>query len=137
MVFSLVQQNLRSGREGLLLDRPAIVAPGCRCAPGVRRPAGVNLLGLQVRCRPGFIPTQDQGYLIVFAQLPDGASLQRAEEVRNQISELTRTVPGVAHSVEFAGFAALDGTNRNNAVTVFLPLAPFEERVKDREAEWI
>ena len=51
--------------------------------------------------------------------------------VRKQISELTRTVPGVAHSVEFAGFAALDGTNRNNAVSVFLPLAPFEERVKD------
>jgi multidrug efflux pump len=79
----------------------------------------------------GFIPTQDQGYLIVFAQLPDGASLQRAEEVRKQISELARQVPGVAHTVEFAGFSALDGTNRNNAVTTFLPLAPFEERVKD------
>jgi multidrug efflux pump len=79
----------------------------------------------------GFIPTQDQGYLIVFAQLPDGASLQRAEEVRKQISELARQVPGVAHTVEFAGFSALDGTNRNNAVTTFLPLTPFEERVKD------
>jgi multidrug efflux pump len=79
----------------------------------------------------GFIPTQDQGYLIVFAQLPDGASLQRAEEVRKQISEIARQVPGVAHTVEFAGFSALDGTNRNNAVTTFLPLAPFEERVKD------
>jgi multidrug efflux pump len=79
----------------------------------------------------GFIPTQDQGYLIVFAQLPDGASLQRSEEVRKQISEIARHVPGVAHTVEFAGFSALDGTNRNNAVTTFLPLAPFEERIKD------
>jgi multidrug efflux pump len=79
----------------------------------------------------GFIPTQDQGYLIVFAQLPDGASLQRAEEVRKQISEIARQVPGVAHTVEFAGFSALDGTNRNNAVTTFLPLTPFEERIKD------
>ncbi len=79
----------------------------------------------------GFIPTQDQGYLIVFAQLPDGASLQRSEEVRKQISEIGRSIPGVAHTVEFAGFSALDGTNRNNAVTTFLPLAPFEERVKD------
>jgi multidrug efflux pump len=79
----------------------------------------------------GFIPTQDQGYLIVFAQLPDGASLQRSEEVRKQISEIARRVPGVAHTVEFAGFSALDGTNRNNAVTTFLPLTPFEERVKD------
>jgi len=76
----------------------------------------------------GFIPTQDQGYLIVFAQLPDGASLQRSEEVRKQISEIARKVPGVAHTVEFAGFSALDGTNRNNAVTTFLPLEPFEER---------
>ena len=79
----------------------------------------------------GFIPTQDQGYLIVFAQLPDGASLQRAEEVRKQISEIARKVPGIAHTVEFAGFSALDGTNRNNAVSTFLPLSPFEERVKD------
>ncbi|MBV8142796.1 MAG: efflux RND transporter permease subunit, partial [Verrucomicrobia bacterium] len=79
----------------------------------------------------GFIPTQDQGYLIVFAQLPDGASLQRAEEVRQQISEISRGVPGIAHTVEFAGFSALDGTNRNNAVSTFLPLAPFAERVKD------
>src|ERR1700726_3054259 len=79
----------------------------------------------------GFIPTQDQGYLIAFAQLPDGASLQRSEEVRKQISEIARNVPGVAHTVEFAGFSALDGTNRNNAVTTFLPLAPFEERIKD------
>ena len=79
----------------------------------------------------GFIPTQDQGYLIVFAQLPDGASLQRSEEVRKQISDIARQVPGVAHTVEFAGFSALDGTNRNNAVTTFLPLAPFEERIKD------
>ncbi len=79
----------------------------------------------------GFIPTQDQGYLIVFAQLPDGASLQRAEEVRKQISDIARNIPGIAHTVEFAGFSALDGTNRNNAVSTFLPLAPFEERVKD------
>jgi multidrug efflux pump len=79
----------------------------------------------------GFIPTQDQGYLIVFAQLPDGASLQRSEEVRKQISDLASTVPGVAHRVEFAGFSALDGTNRNNAVTTFLPLTPFEEREND------
>jgi multidrug efflux pump len=79
----------------------------------------------------GFIPTQDQGYLIVFAQLPDGASLQRSEEVRKQISDLAGTIPGVAHRVEFAGFSALDGTNRNNAVTTFLPLTPFEEREND------
>jgi multidrug efflux pump len=79
----------------------------------------------------GFIPTQDQGYLIAFAQLPDGASLQRSEEVRKEMSEIARKIPGVAHTVEFTGFSGLDGTNRNNTVTTFLPLAPFAERVKD------
>jgi multidrug efflux pump len=79
----------------------------------------------------GFIPTQDQGYLIGFAQLPDGASLQRSEEVRRQMSEIARTIPGIIHTVEFAGYSGLDGTNRNNTVTAFLTLAPFEERIKN------
>jgi multidrug efflux pump len=79
----------------------------------------------------GFIPTQDQGYLISFAQLPDGASLQRSDEVRKEMSEIARKIPGVVHTVEFAGFSGLDGTNRNNTVTTFLALAPFAERVKD------
>jgi multidrug efflux pump subunit AcrB len=79
----------------------------------------------------GFIPTQDQGYLIAFAQLPDGASLQRSEEVRKQMSEIARKIPGIIHTVEFTGYSGLDGTNRNNTVTAFLTLAPFEERVKD------
>ena len=79
----------------------------------------------------GFIPPQDQGYLIAFAQLPDGASLQRSDDVRKQISEIVRGVPGIIHSVEFTGFSGLDGTNRNNTITAFLTLAPFEERVKD------
>jgi hydrophobe/amphiphile efflux-1 (HAE1) family protein len=90
------------------------------------------LTGIGFKSIPtGFIPSQDQGYLIAFAQLPDGASLQRSEEVRKEMSEAARKVPGISHSVEFAGFSGLDGTNRNNTVTAFLTLAPFEERVKD------
>ncbi|MBV9643577.1 MAG: efflux RND transporter permease subunit, partial [Verrucomicrobia bacterium] len=79
----------------------------------------------------GFIPMQDQGYLIGLAQLPDGATLQRSDEMRQQMVRLASSVPGVSHTVEFTGFSGLDGTNRSNAVTTFLVLAPFEERVKD------
>jgi multidrug efflux pump len=79
----------------------------------------------------GFIPMQDQGYLIGLAQLPDGATLQRSDEMRQQMVRLASSVPGVSHTVEFVGFSGLDGTNRSNAVTTFLVLAPFEERVKD------
>jgi multidrug efflux pump len=81
----------------------------------------------------GFIPMQDQGYLIGLAQLPDGATLQRSDEVRQQMVRLASGVHGVSHTVEFTGFSGLDGTNRSNAVTTFLVLAPFEERKKHPE----
>ena len=46
------------------------------------------LTGLGFKTIPtGFIPAQDQGYLIAIAQLPDGASLQRTEEVRKKLSD--------------------------------------------------
>jgi multidrug efflux pump len=79
----------------------------------------------------GFIPLQDQGYLIGLAQLPDGATLQRADEVRQKMVQLAASVPGVGHTVEFTGFSGLDGTNRSNTVTIFVVLKDFEERVKD------
>jgi multidrug efflux pump len=79
----------------------------------------------------GFIPAQDQGYLIILAQLPDGASLQRTEAVLAQLSTIIRKIPGVEHSVEIGGFSGLDSTTRSNACTVFATLQPFEERQND------
>ena len=76
----------------------------------------------------GFIPTQDQGYIFCVAQLPDGASLQRTEDVRKQISAMALKVPGVANTVEITGLSALDNTNRANSMTMFLTLKSFEER---------
>jgi multidrug efflux pump len=90
------------------------------------------LTGLGFKTVPvGFIPLQDQGYLIGLAQLPDGASLQRADEVRQKMVQLASGIPGVEHTVEFTGFSGLDGTNRSNTVTIFLVLTDFEKRVTD------
>jgi multidrug efflux pump len=90
------------------------------------------LTGLGFKTIPtGFIPTQDQGYLIAVAQLPDGASLQRTEAVRQKLSEAVRKIPGVGYTVEIAGLSALDFTNRSNFLTMFLPLKPFAERAGD------
>jgi multidrug efflux pump len=90
------------------------------------------LTGLGFKTVPGgFIPTQDQGYLIVLAQLPDGASLQRTGVAQEQISEIVRKIPGVAHTVEIGGYSGLDGTTRTNACTVFATLQEFPEREND------
>jgi multidrug efflux pump len=90
------------------------------------------LTGLGFKTVPGgFIPTQDQGYLIILAQLPDGASLQRTGVAQEQISEIVRKIPGVAHTVEIGGYSGLDGTTRTNACTVFATLQEFPDREND------
>src|SRR5688572_1973756 len=79
----------------------------------------------------GFIPTQDSGYLVVFAQLPDGASLERSHRIITRAGEIARTIPGVRGTVEFPGFNILVGANLPNAGTMFVSLDGFEHR-KDR-----
>jgi multidrug efflux pump len=77
----------------------------------------------------GFIPTMDQGYVIVFAQLPDGASLQRNDQIRRQIGEIGKHIPGVELTFAIEGLSILDNTIKSNALTVFFPLKPFSERI--------
>src|SRR6266540_3443170 len=76
----------------------------------------------------GFIPTQDSGYLVVFAQLPDGASLERSKKIIDRAGEIARTIPGVNGTVEFPGYNLLVGANLPNAVTMFVSLQAFEDR---------
>jgi multidrug efflux pump len=94
----------------------------------------VGLLGLtgwRVATAPtGFIPTQDQGYLLVNAQLPDSASVQRTDAVLKQIDEIARRIPGVAHSVGFSGESFLTTTNAPNLGTIFIGMKPFEQRTR-------
>ncbi|QDV35722.1 efflux RND transporter permease subunit [Tautonia plasticadhaerens] len=77
----------------------------------------------------GFIPAQDQGYLIVAAQLPDGASLSRTDEVTRRIVFLARDTKGVGGAVAFAGFSGATRVNSSNAAAVFVTLDPFPKRI--------
>ncbi|MGE0682021.1 MAG: efflux RND transporter permease subunit, partial [Candidatus Binatia bacterium] len=81
----------------------------------------------------GFIPEQDQGYLLVVAQLPDGANLERTEAVMTRASEAARAIPGVSHTFRIPGFSLLTGANLSNAGTMFVILKPFEERAGHTE----
>src|SRR5262245_41676768 len=47
----------------------------------------------------GFVPVQDKQYLVGFAQLPDGASLDRTEEVARRMGDITLKDPDVEHAV--------------------------------------
>ena len=76
----------------------------------------------------GFVPAQDKQYLVGFAQLPDGATLDRTEEVIRRMSDIAMKHPGVESAVAFPGLSIAGFTNSSNAGIVFVTLKPFNER---------
>jgi hydrophobe/amphiphile efflux-1 (HAE1) family protein len=94
---------------------------------------GLTVFGYQ-RVPAGFIPQQDQGYLIAAIELPKGASLQRTDRVVKEVTDIALKTPGVENAVGFAGFSGATFSNATNAGVVFLPLKPFEKRKEGEDA---
>ena len=92
----------------------------------------VGLIGLTAagfsRVPPGFVPTQDKEYLVAFAQLPDGATLDRTDAVIRKMSSIALEHPGVLSSVAFPGLSINGFVNASNAGIAFVVLKPAEER---------
>ncbi|HLZ01854.1 MAG TPA: multidrug efflux RND transporter permease subunit [Bradyrhizobium sp.] len=62
------------------------------------------------RVPTGFLPIEDQGYLIAAVQLPDGAALDRTQKVLDKVSEIVGKTPGVSQVITIAGISALDNS---------------------------
>jgi len=75
----------------------------------------------------GFLPSEDQGYLVVALQLPDGASQERTREVVDRVVEIANRTPGVENIVVLGG-QSLDGTTASNAARCFVRLKPWSQR---------
>ena len=76
----------------------------------------------------GFVPVQDKEYLVGFAQLPDGASLDRTEGVSRRMSEIALKHPDVKYAAAYPGLSINGFTRSSNASVVFILLKPFESR---------
>jgi hydrophobic/amphiphilic exporter-1 (mainly G- bacteria), HAE1 family len=93
---------------------------------------GVAVWGL-IRVPTGFLPDEDQGYLIVSTLLPDGASKERTDAVMQQISKLAQAVPGVEHVVTVTGVSILDNMSHlANAGVAFVILDDWGVRGKKK-----
>ncbi|MFG1278139.1 efflux RND transporter permease subunit [Xanthobacter autotrophicus] len=77
---------------------------------------------------PGFVPGQDKQYLVGFAQLPDGATLDRTEEVIRHMSDIALKQEGVKSAIAFPGLSINGFTNSSNSGIVFVGLDEFEAR---------
>jgi hydrophobe/amphiphile efflux-1 (HAE1) family protein len=102
--------------------------------------AGIWILGKFVP--GGFIPDEDKGYLFVSVQLPEGASLQRTDEILKQVETIVSGTEGVRSAVGLAGFNILNSLNFPNAGMMFVGLEDWEKRkspalhAKALVAEW-
>jgi multidrug efflux pump len=77
---------------------------------------------------PGFVPVQDKQYLVSFAQLPQGATLDRTEAVIRQMSDIALHEPGVENAVAFPGLSINGFINSPSSGIVFVTLKPFDQR---------
>src|SRR5262249_46598434 len=62
------------------------------------------------RLPTGFLPIEDQGYMIALVQLPQGASLERTQKVLEKVFDVTHKTPGVAQVITIAGVSPLDNS---------------------------
>jgi hydrophobic/amphiphilic exporter-1 (mainly G- bacteria), HAE1 family len=76
----------------------------------------------------GFIPDEDQGYFIVNAQLPDGATLPRTKKVLEEIDAILKETDGVKDRISVEGYSALDSLVTTNAGCVFVVLENWADR---------
>lgn len=79
----------------------------------------------------GFVPAQDKQYLISFAQLPPGATLERTEDVMRQMGDIIMAQDGVSNAVQFPGLSINGFVNSSSAGIVFVTLDDFEDRTTD------
>ncbi|MEE8378927.1 MAG: multidrug efflux RND transporter permease subunit [Gammaproteobacteria bacterium] len=88
-----------------------------------------TITGLQfTRLPTGFMPTEDQGYMLIHVQLPDASSKERTNLVLDKIDSILSKINGANDWVTFGGFSLIDGTATSNSAVVFLTLDPWDER---------
>ncbi|WP_439570406.1 efflux RND transporter permease subunit [Methylibium sp.] len=125
--FALFNRAFKRGAEGYsggvtrAISRKAVMV-------GVYLVFLAVTVGLFKAVPSGFVPAQDKQYLIGFAQLPDGATLDRTEDVIRRMGDIALKTPGVEHAVAFPGLSINGFTNSSNSGIVFTPLKPFDER---------
>jgi HAE1 family hydrophobic/amphiphilic exporter-1 len=86
----------------------------------------VILLGKKIPM--GFIPEEDQGYVLVNISLPPASSLQRTDEISKKVDQLLSKEESILSYTTINGFSMLTGSYQTNSAFVFISLKPWEER---------
>lgn len=94
----------------------------------------VVLAGIGFSSLPAsFVPQEDEGYCVVNVQLPDGASLQRTNELLDEASKKISSVGGVESVLAVGGFSIIDGASSPNAGMIFVVFKDWSERTEPEQ----
>ena len=75
-----------------------------------------------------FLPEEDQGYIQLNVQLPNGASLGRTDAVLAQVNDLLHKTPGIAHVIGVSGYSRITGAQEASGAFVLAILTPWSKR---------
>jgi HAE1 family hydrophobic/amphiphilic exporter-1 len=115
---------LRDGYVGIvarLLPRSLVGLAGVGLAVAL-------IVVLNDRLPKGFLPLEDQGYLMVDVQLPDGAALPRTEVITDEMETVLEGVAGVRHVIVVNGFSILNSGLAPNTALIIVKLEPWADR---------
>jgi hydrophobic/amphiphilic exporter-1 (mainly G- bacteria), HAE1 family len=91
--------------------------------------AVIALAGWRFTQQPtGFLPTEDQGFCIVVARLPEGAAQPRVKQVSNQVDAILKREKGIESWVTVGGYSFLDSTNVSNIMSTFVIYQDWSKR---------
>jgi HAE1 family hydrophobic/amphiphilic exporter-1 len=88
----------------------------------------VATLGLFRATPQGFLPAEDQGAFFAAMRLPEGASLNRTEELVAQVENIIRPIPGVRGVISVVGLNFIDYVSASNQALFVVGLKPYQER---------
>ncbi len=132
-------RTMQGGIDGMQRGYTSIVghiAPRVLLTLALISVAVAAILGFGRAVPGGFLPEEDQGALLMEAQLPEGASLNRTGDVAAEVDKITKATPGVAAVTTIIGYSLIDGINQSNKATFFVTLTPFDDRHGEAEKVW-
>ncbi|WP_314810297.1 efflux RND transporter permease subunit [Capnocytophaga granulosa] len=91
--------------------------------------AGGGIYYANSQMKSGFVPNEDQGFVMMNAEMIPGASMERVANVMREVNEKLSNIPGVENATFVTGRGMLSGEGSNNGMG-FLKLKPFKERSK-------
>ena len=92
--------------------------------------AGGGIYFANKNIQTGFVPNEDQGFILMDLSMIPGASMERVANEMREVSKDLNNIPGVKDFTFVTGNGMLSGSGSNNGMG-FFTLKPFEERSKD------